>query len=139
PVPTTQVGETRSNGHCKTDARVRGCLSLTQARLPCARSSSFGEAGRPCGHEGFRPEDHQRDRPRPGSHRNGPVRTLAFGQPTALKGSRTASYLNVNKNELAQVNYGNGRDVSDESLAYSGEPLRVRWYGDSFVRLPVQR
>ena len=54
-------------------------------------------------------------------------------------GSRLVVVLNVNKNAFAQVNHGTGKDVSDESIADAGEPLRVRWYGDILVRLPIHR
>lgn len=53
------------------------------------------------------------------------------------KGSRLLLAVSVNKNENAQVNYGTGRDVSDESIADAAEPLRVRWYNDSFVSVPI--
>ena len=52
-------------------------------------------------------------------------------------GSRLVVQLNVNKNGGAQLNHGTGRDVSDESIADAGEPLRIRWYGDSYVSLPL--
>jgi putative CocE/NonD family hydrolase len=55
------------------------------------------------------------------------------------KGSRLLLLLTVNKNALAQVNHGSGRDVSDESVADAKEPLRVRWYSDSFVKVPIRR
>jgi uncharacterized protein len=45
----------------------------------------------------------------------------------------------VNKNNFAQVNEGIGKDVSDESVADAGEPLKVEWLGDSFVRIPIRR
>lgn len=52
-------------------------------------------------------------------------------------GSRLVVQLNVNKNGGAQLNHGSGKDVSDESIADAGEPLQVRWYGDSYVSLPL--
>lgn len=55
------------------------------------------------------------------------------------KGSRLLLLLTVNKNAFAQVNYGTGRDVSDESVADAKEPLKVRWYSDSFVKVPIRR
>jgi putative CocE/NonD family hydrolase len=54
------------------------------------------------------------------------------------KGSRLLVLLTVNKNEWAQVNYGTGKDVSDESIADAGVPLKVRWGNDSFVRVPIE-
>jgi putative CocE/NonD family hydrolase len=55
------------------------------------------------------------------------------------KGSRLLLLLTVNKNAFAQVNYGTGRDVSDESVADAKEPLKIRWYSDSFVKVPIRR
>jgi predicted acyl esterase len=52
-------------------------------------------------------------------------------------GSRLLVMLDVNKNPGAQVNYGTGKDVSDESVADAGEPLRVKWHNDSFMDIPV--
>jgi len=55
------------------------------------------------------------------------------------KGSRLLVVVNVNKNPFAQVNYGTGKDVSDESSADGKVPLRVRWHSESFVRIPIAR
>jgi len=55
------------------------------------------------------------------------------------KGSRLLVLLDVNKNSIAQVNYGTGKDVSDESLSDAGEPLHVRWHTDGFVKIPFDR
>ena len=52
-------------------------------------------------------------------------------------GSLLLLVADVDKNEFAQVNYGTGKDVSDESLGDAKEPLEVRWYSDSFVRVPI--
>lgn len=52
-------------------------------------------------------------------------------------GSRLLVLLDVNKNPIAQVNYGTGKDVSDESRADAGEPLRVSWHGDSYINVPL--
>ena len=53
-------------------------------------------------------------------------------------GSRLLVMLTVNKNAFAQINYGTGKDVSDESIADAKEPLQVRWYSDSYVRVPIE-
>ena len=55
------------------------------------------------------------------------------------KGSRLLVLMTVNKNAWAQVNYGTGKDVSDESIADAKEPLNVHWYNDSFVKVPIWR
>ena len=54
-------------------------------------------------------------------------------------GSRLVVVLDVLKDGFHQINYGTGRDVSDESIADAGEPLRVEWSTDSFVQIPIRR
>jgi hypothetical protein len=46
--------------------------------------------------------------------------------------------LNIIKQPDFQINYGTGKDVSDETIADAGEPLEIRWFGDSFIDLPVR-
>jgi uncharacterized protein len=54
-------------------------------------------------------------------------------------GSRIVLLLGVNKQRDAQVNYGTGKDVSDESIADAKQPLRVQWFATSIVKLPVSQ
>jgi uncharacterized protein len=44
----------------------------------------------------------------------------------------------VPKQPEIQINYGTGRDVSDESLADAGEPLRLTFRPDSYLELGVR-
>ena len=52
--------------------------------------------------------------------------------------SRIVVLLNIIKQPDFQINYGTGKDVSDETISDAGEPLEVRWFGDSFIDLPVR-
>lgn len=54
------------------------------------------------------------------------------------KGSRLLVVLNVNKNPFAQINYGTGKDVSDETIKDAIEPLKIKWHNDSFINIPVE-
>ena len=54
-------------------------------------------------------------------------------------GGRLLLVADVNKNEFAQVNYGTGRDVSDESAADAGEALVVHWHARSFLDVPLDQ
>ena len=54
-------------------------------------------------------------------------------------GSRLLLLVNVNKHPFDQINYGTGKNVSDESIADATVPLTVRWRTDSFIRVPVTR
>jgi uncharacterized protein len=47
--------------------------------------------------------------------------------------------LGVNKTAEQQINYGGGDDVSAESIEDGETPLSVRWYGSSYIDLPVQQ
>jgi predicted acyl esterase len=53
------------------------------------------------------------------------------------KGSRLLVVLNVNKNPFSELNYGTGKVVSEENIQEADEPLKVRWYSDSFINVPV--
>ena len=53
------------------------------------------------------------------------------------KGSRLLVVLNINKNSDAQINYGTGKDVSEETIQDAKTPLQIKWYNDSFIRIPV--
>ncbi|WP_329605323.1 CocE/NonD family hydrolase [Undibacterium fentianense] len=53
------------------------------------------------------------------------------------KGSRIVVYLNVNKNAFSQINYGTGKDVSDESIGDAKRKLVVKWFAGSYVNLQL--
>jgi uncharacterized protein len=53
------------------------------------------------------------------------------------KGSRIVIVLNVNKSPDEQINYGTGKDVSDESIKDAATPLHIKWYNDSYVNIPI--
>jgi len=53
------------------------------------------------------------------------------------RGSRIAVVLSIVKGPGTQLNYGTGKDVSDESIADAKTPLRIRWYGGTFVDVPA--
>ena len=74
----------------------------------------------------------------------GQVESIPFDRTTLVsrqlqQGSRLLVVLDVNKNPYHQINYGTGRDVSDESIDDAGEPLKVRWHNDSYVEIPIWR
>jgi hypothetical protein len=52
-------------------------------------------------------------------------------------GSRLLVLVDVNKVPMAQVNYGTGKDVSDESVTDAGEPLRIDIQSGSFFEVPI--
>ncbi|MFC0779937.1 CocE/NonD family hydrolase [Flavobacterium sp. HJSW_4] len=52
-------------------------------------------------------------------------------------GSRLLITLNVNKNAFSELNYGTGNEVSKETIEDANEPLKIKWYNDSFVKIPI--
>ena len=75
----------------------------------------------------------------PGRVENIPLPTSKLVSKKVSKGSRLVVYLNVNKNPFSQLNYGTGKDVSDETIADATEKLRVQWSDHSFISVPVLR
>ncbi len=53
-------------------------------------------------------------------------------------GSRLVVALAINKHPGAQINYGTGKDVGDESIADATEPLRIEWLGNSSFEIPLR-
>lgn len=54
-------------------------------------------------------------------------------------GSRLVVVLGVNKQRDLQINYGSGKEVSDETVADAGAPLEIRWLGSSHIEVPLLR
>ena len=72
----------------------------------------------------------------------GKVESISFDRTRMVcrqlsKGSRLLVVLDINKNSSAQVNFGTGKDVSDETIEDGKVPLQIRWYNDSIIRIPV--
>jgi uncharacterized protein len=54
-----------------------------------------------------------------------------------LPGSRLLVLVDAIKHPYAQVNYGTGKDVSDESVKDAGDPLKIEIQGGSFFEIPL--
>jgi putative CocE/NonD family hydrolase len=54
-------------------------------------------------------------------------------------GSRIVAVIGPIKQPGQQINYGTGKDVSDETIADAGSPLEIRWLARSFIELPIRR
>jgi hypothetical protein len=54
-------------------------------------------------------------------------------------GSRVVMILGIGKRPDREINYGTGNDVSEESIADGASAIKVRWFSDSYVDLPVRR
>jgi putative CocE/NonD family hydrolase len=54
-------------------------------------------------------------------------------------GSRLVAVLRVIKQPDMPINYGTGKDVSDETIADAAAPLQIQWLGESFLTIPLGR
>lgn len=79
----------------------------------------------------------KRDLLTPGRRETIPFSNTHMVSKQLRKGSRLAIALDVNKNPFSQVNYGTGKDVSEETTADGKEPLEIKWFNKSYVKVPI--
>lgn len=53
------------------------------------------------------------------------------------KGSKIVVLIGVNKCPNYQINYGTGKDVSDEKMLDAAVPLEIKWYKSSMIKIPI--
>jgi putative CocE/NonD family hydrolase len=58
---------------------------------------------------------------------------------TLQSGSRLVLVLGINKRPDEQINYGGDTDVSDGTIEDGRTPMTIRWYGSSYVELPIHQ
>jgi putative CocE/NonD family hydrolase len=75
----------------------------------------------------------------PGKIESIPFSNTYFTVKKVNKGSRIFAIVNVNKSPFEQINYGTGKDVNEETIKDAKEPLKVKWFNDSFISIPVIR
>jgi hypothetical protein len=47
--------------------------------------------------------------------------------------------LSISKRPDREINYGTGGDVSEESIADGKIPIKIRWYSDSYIDIPIHK
>jgi hypothetical protein len=55
------------------------------------------------------------------------------------KGSRIIVLIGANKSPEWQINYGTGKDVSEETIDDAATPLQIKWYNESYIQFPILR
>lgn len=55
------------------------------------------------------------------------------------KGSRLVILLNINKHPFEIINYGSGKRVSEETINDAKEPLQIKWYNKSYIKIPIRK
>ncbi|HEY4876590.1 MAG TPA: hypothetical protein VIH86_13515, partial [Puia sp.] len=73
----------------------------------------------------------------PGKKEIIPVTNTFFTCKQLHKGSRLIVLLGMNKNPDWEINYGTGKNVSDETIKDGAIPLQVKWYNSSYIKIPV--
>lgn len=73
----------------------------------------------------------------PGKIETIPVHNTFFTSRKIEKGSKLIIILGVRKSPDGQINYGTGKDVSEETIADAKEPLQIKWYNDSYIEVPI--
>ena len=68
-----------------------------------------------------------------------PVSNTFLTSKKISKGSRLLLAVSVIKSPFLQINYGTGKDVSDETIKDAEIPLQIKWYNDSFVKIPIKK
>jgi predicted acyl esterase len=58
---------------------------------------------------------------------------------TLETGSRVVLVLSVNKRPDRQINYGTGNAVNEESIEDAHVSVKIRWYSDSYLDIPIRR
>jgi uncharacterized protein len=66
-----------------------------------------------------------------------PIDNATFTSKKIAKGSRLLVTIGPNKNFQYEINYGAGKAVSAETIKDAGEPLQIKWYNDSYIKIPV--
>ncbi len=68
-----------------------------------------------------------------------PTKNSIFTSNRIAKGSRLVLLLGVNKDPFWQINYGTGKNVSDETIEDGKIPLQIKWFADSTIKIPISK
>lgn len=75
----------------------------------------------------------------PGAREKMDFRAIRLISRKLEPGSRIVAVIGPIKQPGQQINYGTGKDVSDETIADAGNALEIRWLASSFIDLPIRR
>ncbi|MEO6636699.1 MAG: CocE/NonD family hydrolase [Ginsengibacter sp.] len=73
----------------------------------------------------------------PGKIESIPYSKTFFVSKKISAGSKLVVVLGINKNQYWEINYGTGKDVSTENINDAKEPLDIKWYSNSNIKIPV--
>ncbi len=75
----------------------------------------------------------------PGARTSIPLNRARIISRVVPAGSRLVALVNINKNPQSQINYGTGKDPSDETIRDALVPVRLTLFARSHLRIPVLR
>ena len=75
----------------------------------------------------------------PGTRQSIPLSGARITSRVVPAGSRLVAVVNINKGPQSQINYGSGKDPSDETIRDATVPVRLTLHGSSHLRIPVLR
>jgi len=76
---------------------------------------------------------------RPDTKTDFPFSNVRMTSKKISKGSRIVVVINGIKHPYTQINYGTGKDVSTETIADAKVPLTIKWFSDSFIKIPIKK
>ncbi len=75
----------------------------------------------------------------PGKREYIPIKNSLFMSKRIQKGSRLVILLGIHKSPRWQINYGTGKNVSDETIADGKIPLKIKWFCNSAIKIPISK
>jgi predicted acyl esterase len=73
----------------------------------------------------------------PGKRERLDLRSIRLASHLCRPGSRLVVVVSILKSPGQQINYGTGKDVSDETIADAADPLTIELFDGSYIELPV--
>jgi len=73
----------------------------------------------------------------PGARERLDLQSIRLASHLCRAGSRLVMVLSGVRSPGQQINYGTGKEVSEETIADAGEPLTIHWSNRSWLELPV--
>jgi predicted acyl esterase len=75
----------------------------------------------------------------PGKEEVVPINNSYYVSKLVKNGSRIIVRVGAHKKPNWQINYGTGKDVSDETIQDGKVPLYIKWSNESYIKLPINK
>ena len=112
-------------------------MDVSIAFYELTRDGKYFFLTRYLGRASYAKDKAQRHLLQPGKREVIPLGDIRIVSKRVSKGSRLVIALHVNKNPFEVINYGSGKNVYDETIKDANEPLQIKWYNNSYVKVPI--